>query len=53
MEESSQLPAPAALDPVNIPNFHWIGVWVGPSTSLDVVAKGKIITDERNPHINE
>jgi len=44
MEISGQLHAPAALTArERAHGTHWIGGWVGPRSSLDMVAKRKIL----------
>jgi hypothetical protein len=44
LEVSVQLHAPVALTPVKAPGNKWIGNWVGPKASLDVMEKWKFLT---------
>lgn len=52
MEVSGQLHALAALPPGNNPDTHWIGVWVGPKASLDVLQKSLLACWDWNPGLS-
>jgi len=48
MEVSGQHSHPNCFPGVRVPSTHWIGCWVGPRDSLDMMVKRKILAPARN-----